>query len=136
MSRLIKILHIDPDYQITYLIYRHNSSIRTSVPLKTAIELLKKEDFDLILSEPHNKAILKKTPQTIEPKPGSADDQTFMRAIQGDFRKYDPIAIHRNRRCSMKQEAVMDLKKRMSDLFYDQSFFYGVGSQCPNRMQV
>ena len=82
MSRVIKILHIDPDYQITYLIYRHNSSIRTSVPLQTAIELLKKEDFDLILSEPHNKAILKKQPLTIEPKLGSADDQPFMPAGQ------------------------------------------------------
>ena len=29
MSRLIKILHIDPDYQITYLIYRDRTSIRT-----------------------------------------------------------------------------------------------------------
>jgi hypothetical protein len=69
MSRLIKILHIDPDYQITYLIYRHRSSIRTSVPLETAIELLKKEDFDLIVSEPHNKAILKKENPVIRTKP-------------------------------------------------------------------
>ena len=45
MSRLIKILHIDPDYQITYLIYRHRSSIRTSVPLETAIDALKKRGF-------------------------------------------------------------------------------------------
>jgi hypothetical protein len=43
---------------------------------------LKKEDFDLILSEPHNKAILKKQPQTIEPKLGSAYDQPFMQAGQ------------------------------------------------------
>jgi hypothetical protein len=62
MSRLIKILHIDPDYQITYLIYRHRSSIRTSVPLETAIELLKKEDFDLIVSEPHKGRFSKKQP--------------------------------------------------------------------------
>jgi hypothetical protein len=60
MSRLIKILHVDPDYQITYLIYRDRSSIRTSVPLQKAIALLKKEDFDLIISEPHHKAILRK----------------------------------------------------------------------------
>jgi len=69
MSRLIKILHIDPDYQITYLIYRHRSSIRTSVPLETAIALLKKEDFDLIVSERHNKAILKKENPVIKTKP-------------------------------------------------------------------
>jgi hypothetical protein len=62
MPRLIKILHIDPDFQTTYFIFRDRSSIRTSVPLKTAIDLLKKEDFDLIISEPHHKAILKKEP--------------------------------------------------------------------------
>ena len=60
MSRLIKILHVDPDFKVTYFIYGPGSSIRTPVPLQTAIELLKKVDFDLILSEPHNKAILKK----------------------------------------------------------------------------
>jgi hypothetical protein len=43
MSRLIKILHIDPDFTVTYFIYRPGSSIRTSIPLETAIELLKKE---------------------------------------------------------------------------------------------
>ena len=37
MSKLIKILHIDPDYQITYLIYRLRTAIRTSVSLQTAI---------------------------------------------------------------------------------------------------
>jgi hypothetical protein len=62
MSRLIKILHIDPQYQITYFIYRDRSSLRTSVPLETAIALLKKEDFDLIISEPHHQAILKREP--------------------------------------------------------------------------
>jgi hypothetical protein len=62
MARLIKILHIDPDYRITYFILRSRLTIRTSVPLQSAIELLKKEDFDLIVSEPHNKAILKEQP--------------------------------------------------------------------------
>jgi hypothetical protein len=42
MSEVIKILHINPDYQITYLIYRPQASLRTSVPLETALELLKK----------------------------------------------------------------------------------------------
>ena len=54
MPRLIKILHIDPDYQTTYFILRSRSSIRTSVPLRTAVELLKNVDFDLIILEPHN----------------------------------------------------------------------------------
>jgi hypothetical protein len=46
MSRLIKILHIDPNFEVTYFIYRPGSSIRTSVPLQTAIGLLKNEDTD------------------------------------------------------------------------------------------
>jgi hypothetical protein len=59
MNGHIKILHIDPDYRINYFIFRPRLSIRTVVPLSTAIELLKTVDFDLILSEPHDKAILK-----------------------------------------------------------------------------
>ena len=58
MEKLIKILHVDPDFKVTYLIYRNGSSIHSTVPLKEAIDRLKKVDFDLILSEPHNKAIL------------------------------------------------------------------------------
>ena len=87
MSRLIKILHIDPDYQTTYLIYRPRTAIRTSVPLQTAIELLKKEDFDLIISEPHNKAILKKQHHFLKPKPVWSEDQPFMEANHGDLRE-------------------------------------------------
>ena len=77
MSRLIKILHIDPDYQITYFIYRDRSSIRTSVSMETAIELLKKEDFDLIISEPHNKAILKNKHHFLKSEPSSSKFSTF-----------------------------------------------------------
>ena len=73
MPRLIKILHIDPDFTVTYFIYGPGSSIRTPVSLQTAIELLKKVDFDLILSEPHNKAILKKENPVIKTKPIKVD---------------------------------------------------------------
>ena len=59
MNTPIKILHIDPDFKVTYFINRPGSLIRSSVPLKQAIQLLKTEQFDLILSEPHNMAILK-----------------------------------------------------------------------------
>jgi hypothetical protein len=69
MPRLIKILHIDPDYQITYFIFRPRGSIRTPVSLRKAIELLKKEDFDLIISEPDNKAIMKEQHHPIKSKP-------------------------------------------------------------------
>jgi len=59
MEQPIKILHIDPDFKVTCFIYRTGSSIHSTVPLKKAINLIKTVDFDLILSEPHNKAILK-----------------------------------------------------------------------------
>ena len=73
MPRLIKILHIDPDFTVNYFIYGPGSSIRTPVSLQTAIELLKKVDFDLILSEPHNQAILKKENPVIKTKPIKID---------------------------------------------------------------
>ena len=77
MSRLIKILHVDPDFKVTYFIYGPGSSIRTPVPLQTAIDLLKKVDFDLILSEPHNKAILKKKTPKMEPNGSNLMVQPF-----------------------------------------------------------
>ena len=55
----IKILHIDQDYKVTYFIFRTGFKIQSSVSLERTILLLKREKFDLILSEPHNKAILK-----------------------------------------------------------------------------
>lgn len=58
MNTPIKILHIDPDFKITYFIKHPGSMIRSLVPLQQAIRLLKTQKFDLILSEPHNKAIL------------------------------------------------------------------------------
>ncbi len=62
MDKPIKILHIDPNYKVTYFINRPGSLIRSLVSLKEAIHLLKTEKFDLILAEPHNKAIW--TPQS------------------------------------------------------------------------
>ncbi len=62
MNAPIKILHIDPDFKVTYFI-KYPGSIRSIihslVPLEQAVQLLKTEEFDLILSEPHNKAIMK-----------------------------------------------------------------------------
>ena len=58
MEHSIKILHVYPDFKVTYFIYRAGSSIHSTVPLKEAVDLLKTVDFDLILPEPHNKAIL------------------------------------------------------------------------------
>ena len=87
MSRMIKILHVDPDFKVTYFIYGPGSSIRTPVPLETAIDLLKEVDFDLILSEPHNKAILKKEKPENGIKRIKSDLQPFMEASHGDLRE-------------------------------------------------
>jgi hypothetical protein len=57
VDKPIKILHIDPDFKVTYFIKHPGSIIQSLVPLKQAIQLMKTEEFDLILSEPHNKAI-------------------------------------------------------------------------------
>jgi hypothetical protein len=62
MKNPIKILHIDEEWKIVYIIIRAGSLIKSLVSLKTALNLLKKEHFDLIISEPHQRAIL--TPQT------------------------------------------------------------------------
>ena len=59
MEQPIKIMQIDPDFKVTYHIYRTGSSIHSTVPMKEAINLLKTVNFNLILSEPHQKAILK-----------------------------------------------------------------------------
>jgi hypothetical protein len=58
VNQAIKILHINPEYEVTYFIYRPGSSIQSTVPLENAVSLLKTVDFDLILSEPQNQAIL------------------------------------------------------------------------------
>ena len=42
MSGLIKILHIDRDYQVHYFVKGPQLNMRTSVPLPQAVELLKK----------------------------------------------------------------------------------------------
>jgi hypothetical protein len=69
MKKLIKILHIDREWTVMYLIIRTGSLIRSKVPLKSACTLLKKEHFDLIISEPHQWAIL--NPSAGADSPGS-----------------------------------------------------------------
>ena len=58
MTDSIKILHIDNQYEGFYMIIKEGVTIRSSLCLKEIIKLLKKEEFDLILSEPQNMAIL------------------------------------------------------------------------------
>jgi hypothetical protein len=59
MGKSIKILHIDGHYEGLYMIIQEGITIRSQVQLKEIITLLKTEEFDLILSEPQNMAILK-----------------------------------------------------------------------------
>ena len=58
MTKLIKILHIDKSWKVIYILIRGGALVKTEVPIKTAVTLLKKQKFDLILSEPQNIAIL------------------------------------------------------------------------------
>ena len=58
MHKLIKILHIDSNWRVIYLLIRDGVIVKTLVSLETAILLLRNQDFDLIVSEPHNLAIL------------------------------------------------------------------------------
>ncbi len=64
-ARQVTILCVDQDYQITYWILQDKAKIVSNVSLTQAIELLKSNDFDLILSEPQKLAILKPTPESV-----------------------------------------------------------------------
>jgi hypothetical protein len=58
MEKTFKILHIDPKYDVIYCRIKKGAFIKSKVSLKAAISLLKNERFDLIISEPHHRAIL------------------------------------------------------------------------------
>jgi hypothetical protein len=58
MGKTVKIMHIDPDFKVTYFINHDGVLIRSPISQEQAILLLKTEDLDLILSEPHKKAII------------------------------------------------------------------------------
>lgn len=55
-------MHINSHYEVIYIIINDGTLIKSTVPLETAISMLKNNTFDLILAEPQNMAIL--TPQT------------------------------------------------------------------------
>lgn len=80
-----KILHIDPDFNITYFLIRPGATIKSSLSLQSAIQLLKREKLDLILSEPDNKAIL--TPRNpSEKRDWKSVYQDIMEVRNGRFR--------------------------------------------------
>ncbi|MBA4393916.1 MAG: hypothetical protein C0407_10220 [Desulfobacca sp.] len=57
-KRLVKILHINQDYQVFYCLIRNGAKIISEISLSKAIEFLNTSEFDLVLSEPQNLAIL------------------------------------------------------------------------------
>ncbi|MBI5604863.1 MAG: hypothetical protein HY879_16110 [Deltaproteobacteria bacterium] len=59
MDHPIMILHIDKDYQAFYWILRDPGKIISQITIPQAMQLLKTFEFDLIVSEPQNLAILK-----------------------------------------------------------------------------
>jgi hypothetical protein len=63
MEEPIKIMHIDGDYRVVYILIREGALIQSTVSLEAALTMLKNDKFDLILSEPQNMAIL--TPQRV-----------------------------------------------------------------------
>lgn len=58
MSRKIKILHIDPNYQGHVITIQQGALVQDSLTLGKTLEAVKQQHFDLILSEPQNLAIL------------------------------------------------------------------------------
>ena len=58
MKQPIKILHVDLDWKVIYILVRPGALIKSGISLETALDLLKNETFDLIISEPHHKAAL------------------------------------------------------------------------------
>jgi len=67
MNEQIEIMHIDPDYRITYFIISKGRFVRSSVPIEKAGILLDRQGLDLIISEPHNKTILKNPSEQNKP---------------------------------------------------------------------
>jgi hypothetical protein len=53
------IFYVDQNYQITYWIIRDDVKFFSPVTIPQAIQLLKNIEFDLIISDPQNIAILK-----------------------------------------------------------------------------
>ena len=58
MDGAIKIIHIDGEYRVVYVLIKEGAFIKSTVPLEAAVTMLKNEQFDLILSEPQNMAIV------------------------------------------------------------------------------
>ncbi len=53
-----RILYIDPSWKAMFILIRKGIMIKSIISLKTALSLLKKQNFDLLLADPLNMSIL------------------------------------------------------------------------------
>ncbi len=53
-----RILYIDPSWKAMLILIRKGIMIKSIISLKTALSLLKKQNFDLLLTDPLNMSIL------------------------------------------------------------------------------
>ncbi|MCU0577946.1 MAG: hypothetical protein MUF69_00220 [Desulfobacterota bacterium] len=58
MEQEIRILHIDPDYQGNLVTIQKGKLNQSPLSLEKTLDVVKKEQFHLIVSEPHHLAIL------------------------------------------------------------------------------
>jgi hypothetical protein len=58
MDNKIRILHIDPDFQGNMVTIQEGKLNQAPLSLAKTLDVVKKEQFDLIVSEPHHLAIL------------------------------------------------------------------------------
>ena len=61
MEPFLRIMHIDSDYQVFLMVINEGTSTVSGLSLDEALECIKTQDLDLILSEPQNMAIFNKT---------------------------------------------------------------------------
>ena len=61
MEPFLRIMHIDSDYQVFLMVINEGTSTVSSLSLGEALECIKTQDLDLILSEPQNMAIFDRT---------------------------------------------------------------------------
>jgi hypothetical protein len=60
VTSFIKIMHIDPDYQVFLMVIDNGTSTLSTLSLREALELIRARDLNLILSEPQNMAFFEK----------------------------------------------------------------------------
>ena len=54
MERPRRILYIDPSWKAMYILIREGIMIKSMISLKTTLSLLRKQHFDLLLTDPLN----------------------------------------------------------------------------------